>query len=178
MGEERQHTSTRFSRRTFLKATGALGAAGAIGGAGATLLKKERGVAYAQEQAGEVKLVPTFCAMCGPSSGCGVMAKVVDGKFVGIEPFPECPTNNGKNCPKAHAAPQWVYSPDRIKYPMKRVGEKGEGKFERISWDEAIQLIADKLLELMKRRQRPLKTPISSSCGVCSRCIPVRPRVA
>lgn len=151
MGEERQHTSTRFSRRTFLKATGALGAAGAIGGAGATLLKKQRGVAYAQEQAGEVKLVPTFCAMCGPSSGCGVMAKVVDGKFVGIEPFPECPTNNGKNCPKAHAAPQWVYSPDRIKYPMKRVGEKGEGKFERISWDEAIQLIADKLLELKEK---------------------------
>ncbi|MDD3828768.1 MAG: twin-arginine translocation signal domain-containing protein, partial [Anaerolineae bacterium] len=65
MGEERQHTSTRFSRRTFLKATGALGAAGAIGGAGATLLKKQRGVAYAQEQAGEAKLVPTFCAMCG-----------------------------------------------------------------------------------------------------------------
>ena len=135
----------KLDRRTFLKATGALGAALALGTSETgNLLTQTTSVAHA---AVDEKLVPTFCAMCGPSSGCGIMAKVVDGKFVGIESMPECPTNNGLNCPKAHAAPQWVYSPERLKYPIKRVGEKGEGKFQRITWDEAITLIADKLKE-------------------------------
>lgn len=137
-----------LSRRTFLKATGALGAATAVVGGGSSLLTNVSAVEAAEQATQDAQLIPTFCAMCGPSSGCGIMAKVVDGKFVGIEPFPECPTNNGKNCPKAHAAPQWVYSPERLRYPMKRVGEKGEGKFERITWDEAITLIATRLTEL------------------------------
>lgn len=138
----------KLSRRAFLKATGALGAATAIVGGGSSLLKNASvAEAAAQAQGQDVQLIPTFCAMCGPSSGCGINAKVVDGKFVGIEPFPECPTNKGKNCPKAHAAPQWLYSPERLRYPMKRVGEKGEAKFERITWDEGITLIADKLKE-------------------------------
>ncbi len=55
------------------------------------------------------------------------------------------------NCAKAHAAPQWVYSPERLKYPLKRVGAKGEGKFQRITWDEAVSLIADKLKEQKAR---------------------------
>jgi anaerobic selenocysteine-containing dehydrogenase len=148
MSNKNRIAGWKLSRRTFLKATGALGAATALGVGGPALLKKADRVAEAQSTTGEETLIPTFCAMCGPSSGCGIMAKVVDGKFVGIEPFPECPTNNGTNCPKAHAAPQWVYSPERLKYPMKRVGEKGEGKFERITWDEAIKTIADKLTEL------------------------------
>ena len=51
----------------------------------------------------------------------------------------------------AYSAPEWVYSPNRLKYPLKRVGERGEGKFERITWDEAITLIADKLKEQKKK---------------------------
>jgi anaerobic selenocysteine-containing dehydrogenase len=143
MSEDTKLINRKFGRRTFLKATGAVGAAVALSGAHSTFLQKN----VAKAAAAEEQLIPTFCAMCGPSSGCGIMAKVVDGKFVGIEPFPECPTNSGKNCPKAHAAPQWVYSPERLKYPMKSVGAKGEGKFQRISWDEAVKLIADKLTE-------------------------------
>ena len=135
------------SRRAFLRTTGALGAALALD-------KDAFGLAPAVGAANSVereKLIPTFCAMCGPSSGCGIMAKVVDRKFVGIETFPECPTNNGVNCAKAHAAPQWVYSPDRLRYPLKRVGAKGEGKFQRITWDEAMTLIVDKLKEQKAR---------------------------
>jgi anaerobic selenocysteine-containing dehydrogenase len=134
------------TRRTFLKATGALGAALALGPEQFGLAPLGHAAAV-EPRAGGEKLIPTFCAMCGPSSGCGILAKVVDGKFVGIEPFPECPTNGGVNCAKAHAAPQWVYSPDRLRYPLKRVGKKGEGKFQRISWDEALTIIADKLKE-------------------------------
>jgi len=87
-------------------------------------------------------LIPTFCGMCGPSAGCGIYAHVLNGKFIRIEGMKECPLNRGRNCPKAHAAPEWVYSPDRLRYPMRRKGKKGEGRFERITWDEALDTIA------------------------------------
>jgi anaerobic selenocysteine-containing dehydrogenase len=89
--------------------------------------------------------------MCGPSAGCGIYAFVKEGKFVRVEGMKESPLNRGKNCPKAHASPQWVYSPQRLRYPMKRVGEKGEGKFKRITWDEALDIVADKLTEQKKK---------------------------
>ena len=141
---------TGVSRRTFLKTTGALGAALALD-PGAFRLVALGSTTDAQTGSSGTKLIPTFCAMCGPSAGCGVMAKVVNGKFVGIESFPECPINSGVNCAKAHGAPQWVYSPERLRYPLKRVGAKGEGKFQRIGWDEAIGIIANKLKEQKAR---------------------------
>ncbi|MFC1532840.1 molybdopterin-dependent oxidoreductase, partial [Thermodesulfobacteriota bacterium] len=70
---------------------------------------------------------------------------IKDGKFVRIEGMKEAPTNKGKLCQKAFASMQWVYSPQRLKHPLKRVGEKGEGKFEKITWEEAISTIAAKL---------------------------------
>jgi anaerobic selenocysteine-containing dehydrogenase len=85
--------------------------------------------------------------MCGPSAGCGIYAIVKDGKFVGVEGMKDLPLNRGRLCAKAHTAPQWVYSEQRLKYPLRRVGKKGEGKFERISWDEALDTIANKLKE-------------------------------
>jgi anaerobic selenocysteine-containing dehydrogenase len=95
----------------------------------------------------DTRVIPTFCGMCGPSAGCGIYAHVKEGRFTHIEGMKESPLNKGKNCPKAHAAPQWVYSPDRLHYPMRRVGRKGEGRFERITWDEALNVIAHKLTE-------------------------------
>jgi anaerobic selenocysteine-containing dehydrogenase len=97
----------------------------------------------AAQKAGE-KVVPTLCAMCGPTPyACGVYAFVKNDRFVRVTGMKESPVNQGSLCPKGHASPQWVYSPDRLKYPLKRVGSKGEGKFERISWDEAIGIVAD-----------------------------------
>ena len=93
------------------------------------------------------RVVPTFCGMCGPNIGCGINAIVRDGRFVGVEPLKESPVSKGRLCSVAYSAPHWVYSPNRLKYPLKRVGARGEGKFERITWDEAITLIADKLKE-------------------------------
>ncbi len=91
--------------------------------------------------------IPTFCGMCGPSAGCGIWAYVKDGRFVRVEGMQESPLNKGRNCAKAHAAPQWVYSPQRLKHPLIRIGRKGEGKFEKISWDEALSKIADTLIK-------------------------------
>jgi anaerobic selenocysteine-containing dehydrogenase len=59
----------------------------------------------------------------------------------------ESPLNKGRNCAKAHAAPQWVYSPERLRTPLRRVGARGEGRFERISWDAALETLVGKLAE-------------------------------
>jgi anaerobic selenocysteine-containing dehydrogenase len=92
------------------------------------------------------EVVPTFCGMCGPGPfGCGIYAFIKNGRFIRVAGMKESPVNRGALCPKGHGAPQWVYSPDRLKYPLKRVGAKGEGRFERISWDEAIGIVADTL---------------------------------
>lgn len=105
----------------------------------------------AAARAGEV-VVPTLCGMCGPGPlSCGIYAFVKDGRFVKSAGMKESPINRGRLCPRAHAAPQWVYSPERLKYPLKRAGKKGEGKFERISWDEAIGIIADTLCDQKKK---------------------------
>jgi anaerobic selenocysteine-containing dehydrogenase len=95
----------------------------------------------------EERMVPTFCSLCGPAMGCGINCYVRDGRLVRIEGMKDSPINKGKLCPKAYASMQWLYSPQRLKYPLKRVGKKGEGKFEKISWDEALDIIADKLKE-------------------------------
>jgi anaerobic selenocysteine-containing dehydrogenase len=93
------------------------------------------------------RMVRTFCSMCGPGTGCGLNCYVRDGRLVKVEGMKEAPANKGKLCPKAFASMQWLYSPQRLKYPLKRVGEKGEGKFERVTWDEALDIIANKLAE-------------------------------
>jgi thiosulfate reductase/polysulfide reductase chain A len=143
----------RLSRRTFLKATSALGAAAAVSGTRVALLREASTVAEAQAAGSEVKIIPTFCQGCGSGkTNCSLLAHVVDGKWVRTEGNPDA-GNNGRLgttslCAKGNAAAQYLYSPKRLTYPMKRVGEKGEGKLERITWDEALKTVADKLLEL------------------------------
>jgi hypothetical protein len=66
--------------------------------------------------------------MCGPGAHCGIYAFEKDGIFTRVAGMKESPVNEGSLCVKGLASPQWVYSPDRLKYPMKRIGEKGEGK--------------------------------------------------
>ncbi len=92
------------------------------------------------------RVVPTFCSLCGPAARCGIYAFVRDGRFHRVAGMAECPINRGAVCAKGLAAPQWVYSPDRLKSPLLRTGEKGEGKFREISWREAVDILAEKLL--------------------------------
>ena len=132
-----------INRRTFLKATGAGLAGAAVGRFPLESFTLDEAMAAAAK-AGETA-VPTFCAMCGPAANCGVYAFTKNGRFTKVAGMKESPVNAGAVCPKGQAAPQWVYSPDRLKYPLKRVGKKGEGKFQRITWDEAIGIIADTL---------------------------------
>lgn len=89
----------------------------------------------------------TWCGMCGPAANCCIYAFSKDGVLTRVAGMSEAPHNKGTLCDKAHAAAQFVYSPDRIKHPLRRIGKRGEGKFERISWDGAIRSVADKLME-------------------------------
>jgi len=77
---------------------------------------------------------------------------VKEGKVVKIEGDPQPPfLSGGMICPKGMAYKQITYHPDRLKYPLKRVGERGEGKWQRISWDEALDTIADKLGQVREK---------------------------
>lgn len=82
-----------------------------------------------------------FCDMC--FWRCGIKVRSRDGRAVKIDGNPEHPHNYGIVCAKGNAGPMWAYDPDRLKYPMRRVGKRGEGKWERISWDEALDEVAE-----------------------------------
>jgi menaquinone reductase, molybdopterin-binding-like subunit len=86
------------------------------------------------------------CAMC--DAGCGIVVRTRDHKANKIEGNPQHPVNRGALCAKGQAGLQVLYNPDRIKSPLKRVGERGSGQFEEITWDEAIKTLADKLREI------------------------------
>ncbi|MFO7773879.1 MAG: molybdopterin-dependent oxidoreductase [Dehalococcoidia bacterium] len=94
------------------------------------------------------EVIRTNCRGC--HGGCGVLVHVRDGTIVKIEGDPDFPTNHGSMCSKGLAFHQLVYHPDRVKYPLKRVGKKGEGKWERITWDEAFDTIVNKLKQVIK----------------------------
>ena len=141
---EKMENKWLMDRRSFLKKT----SAGILGAAiWSTFPFKSFTLEEALAEAkgtGEI-VIPTFCAMCGPSPACAIYAFTKNGRFTKVAGMKESPINEGSICAKGHASPQWVYSPERLKYPMKRVGEKGEGKFQQISWNEALDIIADTL---------------------------------
>ena len=87
---------------------------------------------------GEVKKVRTACRQC--HGGCGVIAHVQDGKVIKVEGDPDSPISHGTLCSKGLSATQLAYHPDRILYPMRKTS-KG---WERITWDEALDTIAEK----------------------------------
>jgi len=98
-------------------------------------------------------IVPTFCHGCGPAKPkCGVLCHIKNGRFYRVEGNPDAMNNWGFGCTslcaKGNTGPQYLYTADRLKYPMKRTGEKGKGVFQRITWDEALDTIANKLKEV------------------------------
>ena len=84
--------------------------------------------------------VKTLCPMCPRL--CGMLAHVRDGRVVKVEGDPEDTQNMGSLCPKAFATVEMLYHPARLKHPLKRAGSRGEGQWQRITWDEALDTIA------------------------------------
>ncbi|NMA67801.1 MAG: molybdopterin-dependent oxidoreductase [Desulfitobacterium sp.] len=93
-----------------------------------------------------VEYKKSVCYMCWQC--CGLILEIDDGKLVGVEGDPNAPIGSGYTCERVRAIPEFHYHPDRLNYPLKRVGERGEGKWERISWDQAMDEIAEKLLKI------------------------------
>lgn len=87
----------------------------------------------------------SFCDVCAPGPHCGVTCYVKDGKIIKVEGTDGHPTNHGLLCPKGQANRQYVYREDRILTPLRRVGPRGEGRFEPITWDEAFDEIVSRL---------------------------------
>ena len=113
--------------------------------------KRFKGLTEVKEPvtAPEEKVIPSACRLC--YGRCGILGHVRDGRVVKIEGNPEVPSNEGTLCSRAYAIPQLMYSPYRLQYPMRRVGQRGEGKWQRISWDEAMDTIARKLKEIQEK---------------------------
>lgn len=92
---------------------------------------------------GAITRIPSMCQAC--TTACGIIANVSNGRLVGIEGNPEDPNNRGAVCAKGVAGPSILYDPFRLLYPLKRAGNRGEGRWQRISWDEAYDEIASRL---------------------------------
>ena len=101
-------------------------------------------IAKEMEAYGYDSVVKSHCRMC--HGGCGVLVYVKDGKVAKITGDPDCPINHGTLCSKGIASHQLAYHPDRLTYPVRRIGPKASGKWERISWDEALDNIAERIL--------------------------------
>jgi anaerobic selenocysteine-containing dehydrogenase len=145
----------KFGRRSFLKGTAAAAAVTgvAVASPGNTVIKA---LAAGQKNATASSGEQVFCGVCRANcfGGCFLNVHVRDGKVVrtSMREMPD-PAYN-RVCLKGLSHVQRTYDPNRLKYPMKRVGERGAGKWERISWDEAIDTITTKWKELQAKYGR------------------------
>ena len=140
------------TRRTFMKGT-LMAGAGASVLLGNPLKSTMRALADSHDDlcvAESGEWMPTTCQGC--TSWCSAQAYIVDGRVIKVRGNPHSMVNLGNACPKMHLALQQVYDPDRIKVPMKRTnpnkGRDQDPGFEPISWDDAIDEIADKIIDL------------------------------
>ncbi|MGI9449594.1 MAG: molybdopterin-dependent oxidoreductase, partial [Geminicoccaceae bacterium] len=132
-------TGSAVDRRTFLRRSGltagGVAAAGMLSGGMVTKAK-------AQTAAAGVDIKKSVCTHC--SVGCTVLAEVQDGVWVGQEPGFESPFNLGAHCAKGASVREHAHGERRLKYPMKLAG----GKWERMSWEDAINEIGDGMLTI------------------------------
>ena len=98
-------------------------------------------------------LVPTICFNC--ESGCGLLAYVdkTTLEISKLEGNPKHPGSRGRNCAKGPATHNQIYDPERILYPLKRVGARGEGKWKRVTWEDALSDIAAKMRASREKRR-------------------------
>jgi anaerobic selenocysteine-containing dehydrogenase len=157
-------------RRTFLKFSALSGAAFAVEGCSDRGTQLIRFVPEEELVPGVAVWKASVCTMC--SAGCGIQVRVMEGEAevvrngqFGIVKMglakklagnPEHPVSRGKLCARGEAGLQVTYNPDRIKHPLKRVGQRGSGQFTQVSWDEAIQEILTHLQPLASQHESKL----------------------
>ena len=139
-------TGSAIDRRTFLKrsglATGGLAAASTLPFG---MTKKAEGAIPSGTYLDTLETIKTVCTHC--AVGCTVLAEVQNGVWIGQEPAFDSPLNNGTHCAKGSSVREDAHGDRRLKYPVKLVG----GKWKRITWDEAINEVGDKILEVREQ---------------------------
>jgi anaerobic selenocysteine-containing dehydrogenase len=165
-----------MQRRDFLKISAATGAAAALEGCGNPDHQLIRFIPEEDLIPGVATWKPSICTLC--PAGCGTLVRVMQGEAevvrngqLGIlkmglakkiEGNPAHPINQGKLCPRGHAALQVTYHPDRIKNPLQRTGPRGSGQFKEISWDDAIKQLVTQLSPILASKQPGQLAIISS----------------
>lgn len=141
------------SRRSFLKTSGALGALAAAGGivASGAPFGEAAPKAFADT---EEKVTWGHCAINCPGR-CSLKFHVKDDEVVWVDTYADGMADfddpQPRACLRGRSYRRWLASPDRLSYPMKRVGKRGDGKYERITWEEAIKTMSDKLREVIDK---------------------------
>ncbi len=98
----------------------------------------------------DIRWVKTHCARMD-HGGCSLLVGVKDNEIVQVKGNPEGYLNKGYTCHKGRVSPDRLTHPDRLKYPLKRAGERGEGKWQRISWEQALAETAENLLKIKEK---------------------------
>ncbi len=134
-----------IDRRTFLRRTGMAAGGAAVATTVSMRMMRRADAASPATGDGDVVTKQSVCTHC--SVGCGVIAKVQDGVWTRQEPDFDSPFNLGGHCAKGAAVREHGHGDKRLKYPMKLVG----GKWQRLSWDDAINEIGDKVLAIREQ---------------------------
>jgi len=134
-----------LSRRRFLKLTTAsLAAAAALGN------MSTRAIAKTVDSAKKgIRKIPTFCSICFWK--CGAIATVVDGKLEKIEGNPDDPLCRGRLCPRGTGGIGAHFDNDRLRHPLIRTSERGQEEWKSVTWDEALDYIAEKMLKIKEQ---------------------------
>ena len=142
-------------RRDFLKAGVAAGASIALNGLTLSAFANGRDTKVGSGGTEPGEWIPSTCQGC--TQWCPIVIFVQQGRAVKVRGNPLSKVNNGYCCVRGHMILQQIYDPDRIKVPMKRTNpQKGRGvdpKFVPITWDEAMDLLAEKIIELRKSNE-------------------------
>jgi thiosulfate reductase/polysulfide reductase chain A len=132
-----------ISRRKFLKISGAaIATAAVLAGSAKTFVKASKKIA---ERKG-IEIIPTYCDLCFWK--CGALAYVQDGKLWKIEGNPSDPLSNGRLCPRGTGGIGAHYDKDRLRSPLIRKSLRGKEKWIEVTWDEALDYIAEKMIRI------------------------------
>lgn len=143
--------SKKLSRRGFLRAS----AAAAAAAAGVPALTGSASTAQAMGAAPQQAPVTshyTVCDMC--FNRCGMIARVQNGRVIKLDPNPKFLKSRGMLCARGNAAIAHIYDPDRLKWPLLRKGARGEGRWQRLTWDQALDHCAEQFTRIAEKYTR------------------------
>lgn len=145
--KEKKHEAPDYTRREFLALAGmGVAFAGMVGLIGKSVVMNFTEAATFFPVSGTETWATSVCQIC--PSGCGLDVRRIGENVVKVEGNPLHRLNHGRLCPKSQASTQVLYDPDRLRGPMQRVGERGAGQWETITWEEARARVAGELGEL------------------------------